>query len=100
MLEAEHVNTPVGSRLVDAPGLVSQPAQPARIRLAKELSLPLTREEVVVDHRWLPVLSCRLMVGADAGLLVALKLDGGDNGRDQQSAGDEKDLNHRATPFV
>ena len=46
------------------------------------------------------VLSGRLLVGAGAGLLVALKLDGGDNGRDQQSAGDEEDLNHRATPFM
>ena len=84
---------------VDAPRLVGRLAQPAHFRLAKQFLLPLTREEVVADHRCLRLVG-RLMVGADAGALVALKLDGGDNGRDQQSAGDEEDFDHRATPFV
>jgi hypothetical protein len=85
---------------VDAPRFVGRLAQPAHIRLAKEFLLPLTREEVVADHWQNLLLVGWLMVGADAGARVALELHGGDDGRDHQNAGDEEDLNHRATPFV
>jgi hypothetical protein len=85
---------------VDAPRLVGRLAQPAHLRLAKEFLLPLTREEVVADH-WLDLpLTGGLTVGADAGARISLELHGGDDGGDQHDAGDEKDLNHRATPFV
>jgi hypothetical protein len=85
---------------VYAPGLVGCLAQPAHLRLAKEFLLPLTREEVVADHWYNLLLQGGLMVGTDARIRVALELHGGDDGGDHQDAGDEEDLNHRATPFV
>jgi hypothetical protein len=88
-----------GSGGADTAGVLRHPAEPSHLGLAQELVLPLPREEIVAEHHGFVLRLSLVVVDVSVARVRTQLSDRHDRG-DDESSGDEKDVDHRISPFL